>query len=145
LDFLPDADRCTQKLHDPLVCLELNWFSLGTNLPDAAGDPLCGRSSAIGAALARPQPYRRPEEIEMSCPICGTLQRDYENKLGEYIAARTSAVYGLSKKTAAEKNVEMERARYELEEHQIVCAPAFRSLELIAVRGVSAKMTKLVA
>jgi hypothetical protein len=81
----------------------------------------------------------------MSCPICGTLQRDYENKLGEYIAARSSAVYGLSKKTAAQKNVEMERARYELEEHQIVCAPAFTPLALIPARGVPANMTKLVA
>ena len=81
----------------------------------------------------------------MSCPICGTLQRDYESKLGEYIAARTSAVYGFSKKTAAQKNVEMERARYELEEHQIVCTPAFRSLALIPAHGILANMTKLVA
>jgi hypothetical protein len=80
-----------------------------------------------------------------SCPICGVLQRDYENKLGEYIAARSSAVYGLSKKLAAQKNVEMERARYELEEHRIVCAPVVRSHALVQVRDVRADLAKLVA
>jgi len=81
----------------------------------------------------------------MSCPICGDLQRDYENKLGEYIAARSSAVYGLSKKLAAQKNVEMERARYELEEHRIVCAPIVRSRALVQVREARADLAKLVA
>lgn len=81
----------------------------------------------------------------MNCPVCGDLQRDFENKLGEYIAARSSAVYGLSKKLAAQKNVEMERARYELEEHQIVCAPAPRSLALVPMRDVPVGVAKLVA
>ncbi len=81
----------------------------------------------------------------MSCPICGDLQRDYENKLSEYIAARSSASYGLSTKLAAQKNVEMERARYELEEHRIVCAPALRSFALVQVRSVHAVVAKLVA
>lgn len=81
----------------------------------------------------------------MNCPICGDLKRDYENKLGEYVAARSSAVYGLSKKLAAQKNVEMERARYELEEHQIVCTPALSSLALVQVREVHSLFAKLVA
>ncbi len=81
----------------------------------------------------------------MSCPICRDLERDYESKLGEYLAARSSAVYGMSRKLAAEKNVEMERARYELEEHQVICAPALRSHALMAVRDISSSLTKLVA
>jgi hypothetical protein len=51
----------------------------------------------------------------------------------------------MSRKFAAKKNVEMERARYELEEHQIACAPALRSHALIAVRDISVSLTKLVA
>lgn len=93
----------------------------------------------------RPQVSWKTGGENMSCPICGNLQRDYENKLGEYLAARASAVYGMSRKFAAKKNVEMERARYELEEHQIACAPALRSHALIAVRDISVSLTKLVA
>jgi hypothetical protein len=44
--------------------------------------------------------------------------------LNEYIEARSSAGYRVSTKLAAQKNVEMERARYELEEHRLVCAAA---------------------
>jgi hypothetical protein len=57
----------------------------------------------------------------MGCPICANLERAYEAALSEYVEARSSACYRVSTKRAAQKNVEMERATYELEEHQQVC------------------------
>ena len=57
----------------------------------------------------------------MSCLICGHLEQAYNSVLGEYIEARSSVRYRVSTQLAAQKNVDMERARYELEEHRRVC------------------------
>lgn len=57
----------------------------------------------------------------MGCSICGTLERTYEATLSEYIEARSSVRYRMSTVLAAQKNVDMERARYELEEHRRTC------------------------
>jgi hypothetical protein len=67
----------------------------------------------------------------MDCPICGELKRAYEAGFSEYIEARSSACYQISKKLAARKNVEMERAKSELEEHRSVCASAISVLALL--------------
>src|ERR1017187_2206115 len=45
-------------------------------------------SSAMERRAMRPQVSWKTGGENMSCPICGNLQRDYENKLGEYLAAR---------------------------------------------------------
>jgi hypothetical protein len=66
----------------------------------------------------------------MGCSVCANLERNYAVALGEYLEARSSACYGVSTKPAARKNVEMERARYELEEHQLVCNFAASSVPL---------------
>ena len=66
----------------------------------------------------------------MGCSVCANLERNYAIALGEYIDARSSACYGVCTKPAARKNVEMERARYELEEHQQACAFAASSMPL---------------
>src|ERR1039457_2806162 len=71
-------------------------------------------------------PAERQTGILMDCPICRDLKRAYEAGLSEYIEARSSAYFQLSKRLAAQKNVEMERARYELEEHQLRCVSALR-------------------
>jgi hypothetical protein len=60
----------------------------------------------------------------MGCPICKNLERVYEAMLSEFNDARSSAGYQVSRKLAAQKNVEMERARYELEEHKSRCVSA---------------------
>jgi hypothetical protein len=60
----------------------------------------------------------------MGCSICRNLERIYEDGLGEYIEARSSASYRVSTKLAAQKKVDMERARYELEEHRSECLSA---------------------
>ncbi len=60
----------------------------------------------------------------MGCSICQNLEQAYQAVLGEYIEARSSVRYRISTELAAQKNVDMERARYELEEHRRVCAYA---------------------
>lgn len=60
----------------------------------------------------------------MACPICKNLKRAYETMLDEYNEARSSAGYQVSTRLAARKNVEVERARYELEEHVSRCVSA---------------------
>jgi hypothetical protein len=62
----------------------------------------------------------------MGCSVCESLEQTYELWLSEYTEARSSAGYRVSTKLAAQKNVEMERARYELEEHRLVCGAAAR-------------------
>jgi hypothetical protein len=65
--------------------------------------------------------------IATNCPICkGFLEEACESRLSEYVKARSAAYYQVSTELAAYKNVEMERARSELEEHRCVCAPKAR-------------------
>ena len=81
----------------------------------------------------------------MDCSICRDLERTYEAGLGEYLEARASAIYGVSTKPAAFKNVEMERAKYDLEEHRFVCTVAIRVLALLPERDAPASLRQLVA
>jgi len=60
----------------------------------------------------------------MHCQLCESLELAFEARRGEYIEATSLANYRISKRFAAYKNVEMERARTELEEHQSVCVLA---------------------
>ena len=60
----------------------------------------------------------------MDCPMCTDLARAYEARRSNYIAARSAAYYRVSTELAAYKNVEMERAKSDLEEHQLVCGLA---------------------
>lgn len=57
----------------------------------------------------------------MDCPMCKELERAFETRRRNYIAARFAAYYRVSTELAAYKNVEMERAKSDLEEHQSVC------------------------
>jgi len=66
----------------------------------------------------------------MDCLVCKNLKRAYEVGLSEYIEARSSASYGVSTDLAAFKNVEMERAKDELEEHRLVCVSVVRVIAL---------------
>jgi hypothetical protein len=89
----------------------------------------------------------------MSCVICANLEQAYQAELSQYIEARSSASYRVSTRTAAQKNVDMERARHELEEHRKVClAAAAASVsgimperiveERIIAYGISAESSK---
>ncbi len=58
----------------------------------------------------------------MDCLICKDLKRAFESRRSEYIEARSAVYYRVSTELAAYKNVDMERAKSDLEEHQLVCA-----------------------
>ena len=60
----------------------------------------------------------------MDCSICKNLEQTLEFRRGEYIGARSAAYYAVSTELAAYKNVEMERAKSNLEEHQLICGSA---------------------
>jgi len=57
----------------------------------------------------------------MDCLMCKGLRRVFESKRSQYIEARSAAYYQVSTELAAYKNVDMERAKSDLEEHQLVC------------------------
>ena len=64
----------------------------------------------------------------MTCPICQSLERAYDAALSAYLEARSSASFSVCPKVAAHKNVEMQRTKYELEEHRLVCVLAGRTV-----------------
>lgn len=57
----------------------------------------------------------------MDCPRCMVLEQAFEFKLNKYSAARSAAFFQVSTELAAKKMVDMERARNDLEEHQLTC------------------------
>ena len=57
----------------------------------------------------------------MDCLECKKLVEAFESRLSQYIEARSAAYYRVSTELAAKKNVDMERAKSDLEEHQLVC------------------------
>jgi hypothetical protein len=67
----------------------------------------------------------------MDCPICRALEQGYAAGLSEYAMARSSVCFRLSTKFAAQKNVDMERAKYALEEHRAQCFSAIALLALL--------------
>ncbi len=90
-------------------------------------------------------PAERRKRTGMDCPICRELERAYEVGLIEFIEARSSAIFRVSTELAAFKNVEMERAKSELEEHVRVCASAARVLARLSERNMSTSVRRLVA
>ena len=81
----------------------------------------------------------------MECSICRNLARAFEAGVSEYIEARSSACYQVSRRFAAKKNVDMERARYELEEHRLVCVSAAMALTYLPGPNESASLGHLAA
>jgi len=55
---------------------------------------------------------------------CKSLDETLEASLSNYKEARSAAYYRVSTELAAKKNVNMERARNDLEEHKLICIPA---------------------
>jgi hypothetical protein len=81
----------------------------------------------------------------MDCLSCRDLERAYEAGLNEYIEARFSACFRVCTKLVARKNVDMERARYELEEHRFMCISAVKVFALLPERDVSTSLKQLAA
>ena len=58
----------------------------------------------------------------MACLKCAHLEQLFESKLSKYGEARSAMFHQVSTDLAAKKQVDMERARYDLEEHQLLCS-----------------------
>lgn len=57
----------------------------------------------------------------MTCLACKDLERTLDFRRSKYFEARSAAFYKVSTELAAQKNVDMERAKSDLEEHYSVC------------------------
>jgi hypothetical protein len=66
-------------------------------------------------------------------------------ELNAYLEARSSVCYQVSTETAAQKNVDMERARYELEEHRRVCLAAASASRIMPERAMTVSVGQLAA
>jgi hypothetical protein len=56
-----------------------------------------------------------------NCLKCENLNRVYESRLTRYVAARSAALYRISTEFAAKQQVDMERAKNDMEEHLLIC------------------------
>jgi hypothetical protein len=72
----------------------------------------------------------------MNCPHCRELERAYEAALSEYVEVRASALFLICSNLAARKNVDMERTKFELAEHGLVCVSASTTLPPLPERGM---------
>jgi uncharacterized HAD superfamily protein len=59
----------------------------------------------------------------MDCLQCTDLSRTFESAQLKYVAARSADFYRISTEIAAKKQVDMERARIDLQEHRETCSP----------------------
>ena len=57
----------------------------------------------------------------MNCLKCKNLSRVFGLRLANYMEARSAAFYRVSTELAAKTQVDMERAKADLQEHQTVC------------------------
>ena len=60
--------------------------------------------------------------VFMNCLQCADLWRTLESAHIQYVAARSAEFYRVSTEIAAQKQVDMERARIDLQEHQATCS-----------------------
>jgi hypothetical protein len=63
----------------------------------------------------------------MACLICRDLERTLDFRRSKYFEARSAAYYQVRTELAAQKKVDMERAKSDLEEHLLVCVSAARA------------------
>ena len=57
----------------------------------------------------------------MNCLQCAALDRTLKAARAKYIEARSAAFYRVSTEFAAMKQVDMERVRASIQEHELVC------------------------
>jgi hypothetical protein len=57
----------------------------------------------------------------MDCLKCTNLEHALEFRLRKYSEARSAPFYQVCTELAAKKKVDMERARNDMEEHQLAC------------------------
>jgi hypothetical protein len=82
-------------------------------------------SGGRGKVSALLLPVQRQEEtlegLPMDCLKCTNLEQALEFRLRKYSEARSAPFYQVSTELAAKKKVDMERARNDMEEHQLTC------------------------
>ena len=57
----------------------------------------------------------------MNCSECHHLDQVFESKLAAYVEARADPFFQVSSGLAASKQVDMERAKSDVEEHRLAC------------------------
>jgi hypothetical protein len=57
----------------------------------------------------------------MDCLKCVHVEQVFQSRVVDYCEVRSAAFYQVSTELAAKKNVDMERARYDMEEHRLIC------------------------
>ena len=107
---------------------EQNWLRTEEDEQDwlRAEQAILTQQRSRSPSSARvPCAYRSAQEgIPMDCLECKNLEEAFDSSLSQYIEARSAAYYRVSTELAAKKNVDMERARNDLEEHRLICIPA---------------------
>lgn len=68
----------------------------------------------------------------MACLICRDLERTLDFRRSKYFEARSAAYYQVSTELAAQKNVDMERAKSDLEEHRLACVSTTKSNTVVS-------------
>lgn len=68
------------------------------------------------------------------CPQCRELDRVFRFKLTKYVESCSSAFYRVTKEFAAKNQVDMERAKNDMEEHLLICTHAAKVKRLDQVR-----------
>jgi hypothetical protein len=63
----------------------------------------------------------------MACLICRDLERTLDFRRSKFFEARSAAYYQVSTEVAAQKKVDMERAKSDLDEHLLVCVSVARA------------------
>jgi hypothetical protein len=97
----------------------------------------------------RPHIFRRRPggELEgnaMVCLVCKDLEQAFNAVHSEYDEARSSMCYRFTRKFAALKYVDMERAKSALEEHKLHCDSGVKGPER-AMSGSPSRALKLIA
>lgn len=81
----------------------------------------------------------------MGCAVCKRLERTFEGWNTECVRARSSLYGQFSSRFEAYDNVEMERARSELQMHRSGCAIAIaRTAAMLAAAAIPQRRTTLV-
>lgn len=75
----------------------------------------------------------------MNCPECRGLYRIFEQKRALYLEARSAAFFQISTKIAVRRDVGLQRALGDLQEHQAACPWAIVAQVMVANRSRTAR------
>jgi len=73
-----------------------------------------------------------------NCLECKDLNRIFKSELTKYLVARSATFYRISTEFAAKRQVDMERAKNNMEEHLLICPLITKARCLVPVQESSA-------